>query len=223
MVEAGFVATINLFSELAADQQEAVAACMAERVYQRGATIFREGDEGEAACFVREGAVKVYRLAPNGQEQILGLFGPGEPFGLVAVAGGRTYPATAEAAEDCKVWVLRREEMERLMAIYPALATAVLREVGSRLRQSQDRVHSLSVRSVRQRLAAYLLERAPFEHSPVTVRLSMTHQELGAYLGASRETITRALAALKRAGAVRSESGDLLTVDLALLRRELES
>lgn len=222
MVEAGFLARIDVFAALSPEQREAVASHMSERLYQRGATIFREGDEGEAACFVREGAVKVYRLAANGQEQILGLFGPGQPFGLVAVAGGRTYPATAEAAEDCRVWLLRREAMERLMASYPTLATAVLREVGSRLRQAQDRVHSLSVRSVRQRLAAYLLERAPSEAGVVTVRLSMTHQELGAYLGASRETITRAIAQLKRQGAVRSETADLLMVDLTLLQRELD-
>jgi CRP/FNR family cyclic AMP-dependent transcriptional regulator len=171
------------------------------RQYQRGAVIFAEGEPGEAVYFVRSGRVKVSRMSAEGHEQTLGLFGPGDPFGLVVLLDRAPYPASAVAVEHCAIWVARCQELLAFLMANPGVMSGVLREVGERLRRTQDRAHALSTGSVHQRLSRYLLSLYQEEGNPV-VRLPLTRQELGSYLGATRETISRALTDLRRAGAL---------------------
>lgn len=227
MIDPEFLAQIRLFAGLLPEDREALAQKMYERRYRKGTVVFGEGEPGAAAYFVREGRVKVYRLTRDGQEQILGVFGSGQPFGLVAVLDGSPFPATAEVAEDARVWVLRREDLQQLLESQPALTDGVLKEVGGRLRKAHGRVHSLAAQSVRQRLAEYLFDlvreqRGDGAAGPVRVRLTMTHQELGAYLGASRETVTRSLADLRREDVVTMGPDDTITVDPDRLRLWME-
>lgn len=230
MQDGRFLEQIPLFAHLGPEERERLSEVFHERQYKRGSTIFEQGEPGGAAYFVREGRVKVYRLTSEGQEQILGLFGPGQPFGLVVAVDGAPYPASAEAVEDCRVWVVRSEDLRRMMVGHPGLIGGVMQEMGGRLRRAQVRVESLARRSVQQRLAEYVLElveqadqgavRAASDPAgSLLIRMTMTHQELGAYLGASRESVTRALADLRRDGAVLAGPGDALTVDRERLKR----
>lgn len=227
MVTAADIQQIPLLARLSPAEQKELAGEIHERHYPRGAVIFREGDPGLAVYFVRSGRVKVYRVTPDGHERILGVFGPGQPFGLVTALDGSPYPATAEAAADSVVWAVPSPGLQRWLRAHPALAGGIMQEVGDRLRRAQGRVHSLTGQSVHQRLAGYLLDLVRVQ-SPDTaggaapIRLTMTHQELGAYLGASRETITRALADFRRSGAIRAGAGDNLAVDPHLLQAWLD-
>jgi CRP/FNR family cyclic AMP-dependent transcriptional regulator len=230
VVDAGLLARIPLFAGLARAALDALAEKVHERSYQRAEILFREGESGSAAYVVHEGRVKVYQLSPAGHEQILGLFGPGEALALVPVVDGSPYPATAEATVDSRVWMIPNEQLQRLMTIHPDLAAQILREVGSRLRRAQGRVHSMAARSVQQRIAEFLVDQiqvqAPGQAGrvdPIVIRISMTHQELGGYLGASRETVTRALADLRRDGTIRPGAGDSIVVQPDRLRAWLES
>lgn len=231
MVDPAFLAEISLFAGLAPAERELLAGRIYERRYRKGTIIFGEGEAGEAAYFVREGRVKIYRLTPEGVEQILGVFAMAQPFGLVAALDGATFPATAEAADDSRIWVLRRDDLQQLMEVHPGLTSGILKEMGDRLRRAQGRVHSLAARSVRQRIAEYLLDQVTQQapagamggaHSTVTIRLTMTHQELGAFLGATRETVTRALADLRREEVITLGNDDALTVHPERLRIWLE-
>lgn len=220
MVDPDFLALMPLFSPLSAPERGELAALMVERRYHKGTTLFTEGDPSERAIFVHSGRVKVYRLTSGGHEQILGIFGPRQPVGMVAVLSGFPYPASAEAAEDCTVYVIRRADLLRFIEAHPAVALQIMREMGARLRSAYSRVHAMAARSLVQRLGDYLLEQVQ-RHGP-TFQLAMTHQELGAYLGASRETVTRALADLRREGVLRVNPDDTITVDAENLRRWLE-
>lgn len=218
MVDPAFLSRISLFASLAPSELAELAGHVHERRYQRGAIVFGEGEPGDAAYFVREGRIKIFRLAADGSEQIMGIFGPGQPFGLVTVLDGAPYPASAQATEESLVWMIRSDQLQRVMRQHPNLTTGIFREVGDRLRQAQGRVHSLAVRSIHQRLAEYLLELAAIQGKSgqtglIRVYLTMTHQELGSYLGASRETVTRAMADLRRDGAVTASAGDAIVLD----------
>lgn len=230
MVDAALLARIPLFAGLARADLEALAEKVHERRYQRGEILFRKGEPGSAAYVVHEGRVKVYQLSPAGHEQIMGLFGPGEPFALVTAVDRSPYPATAEATVDTRVWAIPNEQLQRLVTTHPDLSAEILREVTSRLRRAQGRVNSMAAHSVQQRIAEFLVDQiqvqAPGEASgvdPIAVRMTMTHQELGGYLGASRETVTRALADLRRDGTIRPGPGDSVVVHPDRLRAWLES
>lgn len=206
MIERDFLARIPVFAGLPAADLELVAQAMHERQFRKGAVIFRQGDPGEAVYFVREGRVKVYRLAPDGREQIIAIWEPPAAFGLVVALDNQPYPATAEAVEDSLVWMMRVEDYRRLQQGRPELGSRTLHEVADRLRSAHDRVHSLATRDLRSRLAQFLFKQAK-ERGVRTprgweVEFTYTHEELGGLLGASRETITRALAELRRAKAV---------------------
>jgi CRP/FNR family cyclic AMP-dependent transcriptional regulator len=216
VVTAEMLAHIPLFARLSPEGRAALAREMRERHYPKGAVVFSAGDPGEAAYIVVSGRVKVYRLSPDGTEQLMGIFGPGQPFGLVPALDRSPYPATAETTLDTRVWIIRNEHLQKWMTGNPAFAADLMRVVGHRLRRAQSRVHSLATLSVHQRLAEYLLQQVEDQESgdqpAVRIRLAMTHQELGNYLGASRETVTRALADLRREGAVQVHEGDELLV-----------
>lgn len=224
MVTAEMLRRIPLFAGLPAEQRAHLAGAAHERRYPKGALVFSAGEPGEAVYVVLDGRVKVYRLSPDGHEQLMGLFGPHEPFGLVAALDRSPYPATAETTEESRLLALRTSELQGLMAANPPAFAALLREVGQRLRRAQGRVHSLSALSVHQRIAEFLLEQARSRSDgpgrpggdpddvagAVRIRLTLTHQELGSYIGASRETVTRALADLRRKEALRVLEGDAL-------------
>ncbi len=227
MVDAESLARIALFAEMEVTERANLAKQVHERHYNKGSVIFREGDPGEAAFFVCDGKVKIYRLSPDGIEQLMGLFGPGNPFGLVTALDSSPYPASAEAVEDSLIWCVRSEVLQRFLTGRPDLSAGVLREVGGRLRQAHGRAHSLAAHTVPQRVAEYLLDLAEKqggskESGPVSVRLTMTHQELGSYLGASRESVTRALSDIRRDGVIKSGSSDTLLVDSTRLRSWLQ-
>lgn len=226
MVDPDRLARVPLLAGLTPADLAALATQTHERHYRRGAIIFRQGDPGTVACIVGDGRVKVYQLARSGQEQLMGIFRTGEPFGLVTALDRAPFPATAEATEESLIWSIPAAHLQRLMADRPSLAAKVMQEVGRRLRRAQERVHTLATHTVQQRIVLYLLEQVRLQSSPnggpmVSLHLTMTHQELGSYLGASRETITRALADLRRDGAVQTGENDRLLVDPTRLEQWL--
>lgn len=187
--------------------QTEVASYFHLRQYERGCVVFAEGEPGKAVYFVRSGRIKVSRTTADGEEQIIGVFGAGEPFGLVVLLDGSPYPATATVLGDSWIWSVNCQDLMGFLGRHPNVMPAFLKEVGERLRRSQDRAHALSTGSVHQRLATYLLQLAD-EEPPVgdkghpVVWLPLTRSELGSYLGATRETISRGLTDFRRAGAM---------------------
>ncbi len=226
MVEVPFLSRFAFFANLGAADVERVAGHMFERQYPKGETIFHQGDPGESLYFLREGSVKVYRVGPDGREQIIRFFGKEESFGLVVAIDRQPYPSSAEAVENCRVWCLRVDDFMRLQRDIPALAPKALDALATRLRLAQDRAHTLAVRTLHSRLAQFLLEyardRGQLTDGTWVISLGLTHEELGGLLGASRETVTRAMADLRKDGAIRSGSDGRVMLDAERITRWAE-
>lgn len=226
MVEPGALRAIEMFDGLGDEDLRRVAACVHERRYRKGAVIFGEGEPGEAVYFVRHGRVKVYRVSPDGREQIIAIWTDNQVFGLVVALDRSPYPASAQAVEDSVIWMIRTDDLDRLLEQIPSLRARLMSAVAWRLRQAQDRVHELSVSGVHERLAAFLLQRARAcgEKVPggTRMKLDLTHQEIGGLIGASRETVTRVLADFRREGAIEVREGDVLIVRDGRLERYLD-
>ena len=122
------IAGIPLFQGLARKQYEDLAMIVVDQVFKRGESIFSEGDEGSGLYVVISGRVKIFKLSVEGKEQILHIFGPGEPFGEVAVFTGKRFPAHAEALEETRAffwtWIVRLISASRPISgsILPSLA-----------------------------------------------------------------------------------------------------
>ncbi len=186
-----------------------------ERVLAKGEMILLEGEPGQGLYLVVQGRVRIYKLSPEGREQILRYCGPGETFNEVAVFDNGPNPANAIAASPCVLWVVPSEALMELVRTRPGLAVAVIQNLGARLRHLVSLVEDLSLRQVSARLAKLLLETATGEEIPH----ALTQQEMAARVGTVREMVGRSLKQLEARGLIRIQSGRIVIVDRAGLEK----
>ena len=199
------IAAIPLFEDLPRDQHENLASIVMKRDFRRGQIIFSEGDEGNGFYVVVSGRVKIFKLSPEGKEQILHIFGPGEPFGEVPIFAGQHFPAYAEAIEESRALFFPRNSFVDLIKKNPSLALNMLAVLSRRLRRFTMLVEELSLKEVPGRLATYLLylgERGD-EDDELVLDISKSH--LASLLGTIPETLSRILARMTKAGLIHAD------------------
>jgi CRP/FNR family cyclic AMP-dependent transcriptional regulator len=190
---ADFLATVPLFRELDRQALRRFAELTREQRFAKGARIVREGDPGDALFIVRSGEVKVELIAQDGREVILGVLGVGDHFGELSLIDGQPRSAHVVATVPSVLLVLRRGDFRKQVEEQPQVAWALLGELSRRLRQADGTIGSLVLRDVPGRVAKVLLDHAaPGE--PATLVKALTHQTIADMIGASRETVSRAMA-----------------------------
>jgi len=192
------IASIPLFQGLPRKQHEDLSMIVVDQVFRRGQLIFSEGDEGNGFYVLISGRVKVSKISPEGKEQILHFFGPGEPFGEVAVFAGKNFPANAETLAESRVFFFPRLAFIELIGKNPALALNMMAVLSSRLRRLTNLVEDLSLKEVPGRLAAYLLLLSEKNKRAMKVELEVSKNQLASLLGTIPETISRILARMTR-------------------------
>ena len=151
------ISNVPSFSGLPEDQLNEIKNIAVDRHFNKGEIIFSDGDEGNGFFVVVEGLVKIFKVSSEGKEQILHIYGPGEPFGQVAVYAGRSYPASAQAIAKSHVLFFPRAVFVDLITRIPSLAMNMLAVLSKRLREFTVQVENLSLKEVPGRLAAYLV------------------------------------------------------------------
>lgn len=223
-MEAGPIEVLRknpLFKDLHEEDLQKIAAIIRERHYRRQMLVFLEGEPLDAVYFLRRGSVKVYTAGADGREQILNILGPGDFFPHIGLLEGGTYPATAETLDEVELGLLRREEFQQLLREHPDIAIRLLEVMGEKLRGLQMQVKDMGLRNVPGRLASVLLRLAERYGEPVDdgvrIPLELTHQELANIAGTSRESVSRALAAFRKEGAIRMQDTSIVIVDTGKL------
>ena len=187
------LAAVPLFNGLTAEQFEALAMIVTDQEFGRGRIIFHEGDEGVGFYVVLSGRVKIYKVSPEGKEQILHIPGPGETFAEVAVFAGTRFPATAMTLEKSRILFCPKESFVTLIRDNPALAMNLLASLSMRLRRFASMVENLSLKEVPGRLAAYILVLSERQNNRNKVTLDITKVQLAGLLGTIPETLSRIL------------------------------
>jgi CRP-like cAMP-binding protein len=186
--------------------------------YGEGQIIMNEGDLGRPVCFVLEGRVRAYRTNLDGRQQTLTYLTPGSGFNLpAAFSTSHRSPASVEAAGPVKLLIVSQEDFRNITSETPSLALAVLGDLSDRLEYFSDLVHDVSLRSVRSRLARFLLEQS---HS--TTHPNWTQEEIAMQIGTSREVVSRSLRALIQEGMLKTLRQRIVIVDEEALRAEAE-
>ena len=171
-----------------------------EREYDRGELVFAEGDEANGFYVLHAGRVKIYKVSFEGKEQILHIFGPGEPFGEVPVFTGEHFPANAEALEKAAALFFPREAFIALVKRNPELALNLLAILSVRLRRFAALIDDLSLKEVPGRLAAHLLYLSERKQGALDLELDVAKGQLASLLGTIPETLSRILGRLKKGG-----------------------
>jgi len=222
MTDAELIADLGLlphFRGLPADLMESLAAGTKRRSFSAGQVIFSEGEPPRAFYCVRRGAVKVYRLSPDGREQVLHHLGEGRTFAEAAVLSMRAYPAHAVAVEaETELIEVGAERFLHLFRGEPRLAAAMVSSLSMWLINLTERIEELSVASAAARFAHYLL-RLPsrVEGQLVVLQLPMAKKELAAHLAITPETLSRLLRRWQDTGVLRCDGRRLEVLDERLL------
>ena len=218
---------VHLFAELGQEAQRELEAVASARAYEDGQTVVLEGDPDSPVFFVLQGAVRVFRTNPDGREQTLIRVGPGEAFNLPAAfvdpaisTGARSTPASATAVGPVRLLSVSRPDFRRLAGHTPEIALAVLRDFAQKLYHFTSLTYDLSLRSVRGRLAQFLLTQVQGQS---TTPVRWTQEEIAARIGTVREVVSRTMRALVRDGLIKMERHRVVVLDRDALALEAES
>ena len=192
MQTADFLSTVPLFSGLTREDLARFAELTRERTYPKGSVILFENDPGDSLFIVRAGRVKVVLIGEDGREVILSILSVGAHFGELSLIDEQPRSAHVIAMDDAQLLVLRREDFRRRVTESPTVAWAMLAELSRRLRRADEQIGSLALLDVQGRMARLLLDAAA-ESGSAAVGKPLTHQTIAQMIGASRETVSRAM------------------------------
>ena len=194
-----------IFDGLPRKQLEQIKDVAISKNYTRGEIIFMEQDMGNGFYLVAEGMVKIFKVSPSGKEQILHVFGPGEPFGEVPVFSGKRFPANAEAIRKSRLLFFPRTAFLGLITAHPSLALNMLAVLSMRLRQFTHQIENLSLKEVPARLAAYLLYLSTEQRREDFITLDISKGQLASLLGTIPETLSRILNRMNKQGLIETK------------------
>lgn len=219
----GLLHHVPLFSTLAEDELAQVAEMAVPTSFAAGEVVFREGDTSNTCYVIRSGHACAIREHPDGRAITLARFGPGDIFGELAMLDDERRSATIQALDDLEAIAILSADMHRLLREHPGISVKLIAALGRRLRETNERLADLSFQTVQSRVAkvlAQLVESARAEGADgADVLITSTQAELARLAGSSRESASRFLAVLERAGIITQGRGRLTVHDPAALDR----
>jgi CRP/FNR family transcriptional regulator, dissimilatory nitrate respiration regulator len=194
----------RMFSSLSPADLAMVAEGCSLRSLQRGELLFREGERSEGFYVMQSGAVSIYKLTPDGREQIICVFRPPESFAEVTLATVENYPANGLALEPSQVIVVNKARFRDLIRRQPELSLHMLGSMSLHLKHLVQSLQDLKGRQIEHRLADWLLQQSPAAAlgCPVGITLSVTKKVLAGQLGVTSETLSRTFARFRAEGLI---------------------
>jgi CRP/FNR family transcriptional regulator len=217
--------SVPLFADLEEGELERFSQVAVPRSFPAGTRVFHEGDSSDACYIVSEGSFRVTREHSDGRAITLATLGPGEIFGELAMLDGDTRSASAESITDGTLLALPANDVRSLLARNPEIALKLVAGLVRRLRAANMRLSRQSFQTVPSRVAGILAQLSregqenkdgDGEMQEVTIRMNQT--DLAQLAGTSRESVSRFLAELERAGVVRSGRGRVTVLQPNKLR-----
>lgn len=199
---------IPLFSSLTPEALHTLAARMRRRRLPGGAPIVYRGDPAGALYVILAGQVKVHTATSSGDEVILDVQGPGDFFGEMSLLDGRPRSADVTTLEPCELALLDGDALRETVEAQPTVAWALLRFLSVRLREQNEQMEMLMTRDVAGRVAGLLLNLAESQGKTlpdgklVRIEVTLTQSDIAAFVGATRERVSRALSAFRTQGAI---------------------
>ena len=208
----------SIFSDLEESELSTLSSNKRCRAYRRGQIIFFEGDHPHGLFCINEGKVKLYKLTPQGKEQITRLAGPSDIMGYRSLLSHQPLQATAEALEPTKVCFIPEEVFFKMLDANVALSLNIMKYISSEMSMVERHLFQIAQKPVRERLAETLLflkqKFGLTGDPPVTLNIRLTREELANLIGTAPETVIRALHDLKEEGIIHTKGRTLQLLDL---------
>jgi CRP/FNR family transcriptional regulator, cyclic AMP receptor protein len=212
-----------LFAALDDEAAEALLGSMTRVHLNRSEALFHEGDPGDRVYVIIEGKVKLGRTSGDGRENLLAILGPGEMFGELSLFDPGPRNSTASAVSEATLVGLGSEDLGAWLTGRPDVARQLLRALSRRLRRTNEALADLVFSDVPGRVAKALLDLSERFGRPtedgLRVAHDLTQEELAQLVGASRETVNKALADFASRGWLRLEARAVVLMDIDRLRK----
>jgi len=209
--------SVPLFADLEQGELENFSHVAVARSFPAGTRVFHEGDRSDACYIVREGSFRVTREHSDGRAITLATLGTGDIFGELAMLDGEVRSASVEALTDGELLALPAGEVRALLARHPEITVKLVAALVRRLRTANERISRQSFQTVPSRVAGVLsqlvAEEAPRSSEEAGVTIRMNQADLAQLAGTSRESVSRFLADLERAGVVKPGRGRVTVLE----------
>ncbi len=203
---------VSHFKGCSTDNLGAILRSGRIKKYHAGATLFYEKDPCFGLCVLLQGEVHLYKLGPQGQENIIGVIKPVIMFNEVAAIDSGPNPITAKIHKESLIWVTSAEDFRYILKQFPQLAIGLLSILAKRNRMLAEKYADLSFRPVRERVATLLLEMS--EHGKAVIqRKEHTIQQLAAYIASVPVVVSRTLGEFREEGMIESDRAIIRVTD----------
>jgi CRP-like cAMP-binding protein len=221
-VSLGEIGRLELFRSLSDDAVREVRVAMQVKRVAKDTVIFEQGQWVDRAYALALGSVRIVQTGSDGGHAIVRFIGPDEVFGAVPLFTDHRFPADAIAAENSTVLSWREKDLLRLIDRYPTIALNVVRVLGQRIGQLQERVREVSTQRAEQRLAHAVIRLAEQagRSGPrgTTIEIPLRRKDLAEFAGTTLHTASRTVAAWEKAGLLASNGRRIVVHDLAVIR-----
>lgn len=215
--------SVVLFRGLSPEDRARLAPVSVVNSYERGETLFAEGDRSDHLYTILTGRVKVVKMLPSGKEVILEIFGPGDPVGAVVAYEGRPYPATAQAQEATRCLLVQRAPFFALLAIHPSLVRGYMLGLTQRIVELTRRIPEVAGGRVETRFAHLFLKLAEKMGRPsdagTAIPMALSRQDLADLTGTTIETAIRVMSRWSKEGVVRTDKDGFVLLDRGALEK----
>lgn len=223
VVDSQIVMQAPLFAALDEETAQRLVSSMSPHVLARGERLFREGDPGDSLYVITSGKVKLARASTDGRESLMSVLGPGEMFGELSLFDPGPRLTSAVVVSDTALIGLDNDRLRRFLADHPEVAMQMLSGLARRLRRTNQGMSDLVFTDVPGRVAKALLDLAArfgrVQPDGVRVEHDLTQEELAQLVGASRETVNKALADFAGRGWLALGAKSVTLLDPDRLRR----
>jgi CRP/FNR family cyclic AMP-dependent transcriptional regulator len=215
---------VDIFADLSPEEMDAIAAAAPMKTYAAGELLFSPHNPVETLFILKRGRVRIFRISADGRALTTAIMTPGTIFGEMVLLGQRMYANYAEALDEAVVCVMSRSDVHRFLLSDPRIAARITAILGERLVDLEQRLSDTVFKSVPQRIATTLATLAGQDRpygvgTPATV-VKLTHNQVAALVGTSRETTTRILNDFADRGLIRLRRGRITLLDMARIDTE---
>lgn len=213
----------QLFGGLPEEHITEIENIAVAKYFDKGDIIFYDGDEGSGFYLIAAGSVSVYKLSPDGKEQILHIIREGDTIGAAPVFSGKSFPANARALTKSHLLFFDRKKFIQLIVGKPNLTMNLLALLSARLREFTIQVENLSLKEIPGRIASYLLYLSREQGNKDSVTLNISKAQLANLLGTGPESLSRALGNMKTKKLIAEKGADIRLVNRDLLEELAET
>ena len=210
------MAEVDIFADLSATEMEAIATAAPMKTYSAGDLLFSPHQPIETLFILKKGRVRIFRVSPNGRALTTALVAPGTVFGEMVLLGQQMHDNFAEALDEVVVCVMSRADVHRFLLSDPRISARISEILGRRVAELERRLTDTVFKSVPERVAATLCllareqQRRPLGRG---VQIALTHEQIAALTGTSRETTTKVLGEYAERGLLRLGRGKVTILD----------